>query len=65
MTEKDHPEIIRHAQSSRSAFAIADYLSIEQLAIDLAVIPGAGIAGIEVFPITETEEHSDFKIGAN
>jgi hypothetical protein len=44
---------------SRSGVCIADYDSIEQLTMDLAVMPGAGIANIEVVPISgETElEH--------
>lgn len=40
----------------RSGVCIADYDSIEQLTLDLAVMPGAGIANIEVVPISgETE----------
>ena len=37
-----------------SGLCIADYDSIEQLSIDLAIMPGAGIAEIEVIPLSET-----------
>lgn len=43
-------------QSPRSAICIADYDSIEQLAIDLAIMPGAGISNVEVAPISEEME---------
>lgn len=45
-----------HLQSPRSAICIADYDSIEQLAIDLAIMPGAGISNVEVVPISEEME---------
>jgi len=46
-------------RSPRSAICIADYESIEQLAIDLATMPGAGISNVEVVPISEErlDEH--------
>jgi hypothetical protein len=37
----------------RSAICIADRESIEQLAIDLAIMPGASISNVEVVPISE------------
>jgi hypothetical protein len=48
---------INHAQSPRSAFCIAEYEAIEQLAIDLSIMPGAGISNVEVVPISEEVEH--------
>ncbi len=44
-----------HAQSPRSAVCIAEYDSIEQLAIDLSIMPGAGISNVEVAPSSEME----------
>jgi len=44
------------AQSPKSAICIADYDSIQQFAIDLAIMPGAGISNIEVVPISEVRE---------
>ena len=44
------------AQLPKSAICIADYDSIQQLAIDLAIMPGAGISNIEAVPISEVEE---------
>lgn len=38
---------------ARSALCIADFDSIEQLTIDLAIMPGAGISSVEVVPISE------------
>lgn len=43
-------------KSPKSAICIADYDSIEQLAFDLAVLPGAGIASVEVVPLSEEPE---------
>jgi len=40
----------------KSAVCIADYDSIEQLSIDLAIMPGAGISNVEVVPISEEVE---------
>lgn len=40
-------------QSPRSAIYIADYESIEQLALDLAIMPGAGIYNVEIVTISE------------
>jgi hypothetical protein len=45
-----------HAQSPRTALCIAEYESIEQLAIDLSIMPGAGISSVEVVPISEEME---------
>jgi hypothetical protein len=36
-----------------SAICVADYESIEQLALDLSIMPGAGIASIEVVPLPD------------
>lgn len=43
-------------QTPRTVICITDYESIEQLAADLAVMPGAGISNVEVFPVSESEE---------
>ena len=43
-------------QSPRAAICIADYESIDQLAIAVAIMPGAGISNIEVVPISEDTE---------
>jgi hypothetical protein len=40
-----------HLVKAREAICIADYESVEQLAIDLAIMPGAGISGVELIPI--------------
>ena len=45
-----------HAQYPRSAICITDYDSIEQLSIDLSIMPGAGISNIEVLPLSEEVE---------
>ena len=39
--------------SVRSALCIADFDSIEQLTMDLAIMPGAGISSVEVVPVSE------------
>jgi hypothetical protein len=44
------------AQLPKSAICIADYDSIQQLAIDLAIMPGAGISNVEVIPVSEEME---------
>jgi hypothetical protein len=44
------------AQSPKSAICIADYDSIQQFAIDLAIMPGAGISNIEVIPLSDEIE---------
>jgi len=41
---------------ARSAVGIANYESVEQLAIDLAIMPGAGISNVEVVPIPQETE---------
>jgi len=41
----------------RAGLCIAEYDSIEQLAIDLSVMPGAGIGNIEVVPVVEQPEN--------
>lgn len=39
-----------------SALCIAEYESIEQLAFDLSIMPGAGISNVEISPVpVETE----------
>jgi hypothetical protein len=43
--------------SRKTALCIADYDSIEQFTIDLAIMPGAGISAVEVVPI---QEETDF-----
>ncbi len=44
------------AQVPRSGICITDYDSVQQLAIDLAVKPDAGIANMEMFPAHEKAE---------
>lgn len=57
LTEKtDSPKTVRTLRP-RSAICVADYESIEQSAIDLAIMPGAGISNVEVVPISEETEH--------
>lgn len=51
-------EGISRLQPPRSAICIADYESIEQLAIDLAIMPGAGISQVEVVPLSEETENA-------
>jgi hypothetical protein len=38
---------------AKEAICIADYESVEQITIDLAIMPGAGISAVEVYPISE------------
>ncbi|MFH1031320.1 MAG: hypothetical protein V1767_01935 [Chloroflexota bacterium] len=45
-------------QPPRSAICIADYESIEQLAIDLAIMPGAGISQIDVVPLSDETDNA-------
>ncbi len=42
-----------HLIPPRSAVCIVENKSIEELAIDLATMPGAGISNVEVRPISE------------
>ena len=49
---------IAQAQSPRSAICIAEYESIEQLSLDLSIMPGAGIFNVEVLPVIEESETS-------
>jgi hypothetical protein len=42
-----------------SAVCVTDYDSIQQLAIDISIMPGAGIAGIEVMPVPEDAEDNE------
>jgi hypothetical protein len=51
------PGKANHVPSVRSAVCIADYESIEQLTIDLTIMPGAGISSVEVVPIHEKNEN--------
>jgi hypothetical protein len=55
--KKNGPEGAVNTKSTKTAFCIADYESIEQLTTDLAIMPGAGIATVEVVAITEEVEH--------
>ena len=55
----------RHTPSSRSAICIADYESVEQLALDLSIMPGAGISNVEVVPILEKIGHQRRKKNEN
>ena len=47
------PQTTTRRQSARSAMCLADYDSVEQLALDLAIMPGAGLSAVEVVPVTE------------
>jgi hypothetical protein len=49
-------------QSSKSAICIADYDSVEQLAVDLSIMPGAGISNVEVLSVAEeiAVPHAEF-----
>jgi hypothetical protein len=38
---------------SKSGICITDYDSIEQLTMDLTIMPGAGISNVEVVPLSE------------
>jgi hypothetical protein len=51
-------------KTARSAMCIADYESIEQLAIDLSIMPGAGISEVEVLPVAETNTTSTVPLQA-
>ncbi|MBN2239977.1 MAG: hypothetical protein JW712_09385 [Dehalococcoidales bacterium] len=44
----------------RSAVCVTDYDSIQQLAIDISIMPGAGIAGIEVVPVSELDMETNY-----
>ncbi len=37
----------------RAAVGIADYDSVQQLSIDISIMPGSGISNVEVVPIEE------------
>lgn len=56
MESENALEKTTRVQSPKSAICIADYDSIEQLAMDLAIMPGAGISNVEVVPISEEIE---------
>jgi hypothetical protein len=43
--------------SPRAAMCITEYDSVQQLSIDLSIMPGAGISNVEVIPISEAREH--------
>jgi hypothetical protein len=45
-----------HIPSVRSAVCLADYESIEQLTIDLSIMPGAGISSVEVVSISQEND---------
>jgi hypothetical protein len=51
--EETHQKRVAHLKLPKSAICITDYESIEQLAIDLAIMPGAGISNVEVIPLAE------------
>jgi hypothetical protein len=42
---------IRNPKLSKSMVFIADCQSVKQLTTDLATLPGAGIANLEIFPV--------------
>lgn len=53
LREKEGSKSMIQIQGPRSGICIADYESIEQLTIDLVIMPGAGISNVEVMPISE------------
>ena len=42
----------------KSGICVTDYDSVEQLSIDLAVMPGAGISNVEIIPVVEEFTHT-------
>jgi len=50
-------EEVRDNELPRSALCITDYESIEQLTIDLSIMPGAGISNVEVLPVYQKMEN--------
>lgn len=52
-SENASPKETTRLHSPKSAICIADYESIDQLTMDLAVMPGAGISNIEIVPIPD------------
>ena len=51
--ETGSPSRNTSTQSAKCGICIADYDSIEQLTTDLAIMPGAGISNVQVFPFSE------------
>ena len=43
-------------RTSTAALCITDYESMEQLTLDLAIMPSAGISNVEIVPINEDTE---------
>ncbi len=65
LQEKESPKRMVHIQGPRSGICIADYESIEQLTIDLAIMPGAGISNVEVMPISEEPDYLQRSLDSN
>ncbi|MFA5309781.1 MAG: hypothetical protein WC370_09915 [Dehalococcoidales bacterium] len=49
-------------QSPGYGICLADYASIEQLSLDLAIMPGAGISSVEVVPLAPGMESPSLEI---
>ena len=43
----------------KAAVCVAEFDSIQQLGLDLAIMPGAGISNVEVVPVTENPENEE------
>lgn len=59
-TETGDPPGKTTAQFAKSGICVADYDSIEQLTADLAIMPGAGISNVQIFPLSEHEDVEPF-----
>ena len=53
LEEGESPSGSDGPQKSRSGICVAEYDSVEQISIDLSIMPGAGISNIEVVPISD------------
>ena len=56
---ESEPSVDFYNSCIKSAVCLTDYDTIHQLAIDLSIMPGAGIAGIEVLPVPEETENTE------
>ena len=50
-----------HPPRVKNAMCIADYDSVEQITIDLSIMPGAGISGVEIHPICKTDSLEEYQ----
>ena len=56
-TNNSNSGMVRNGLLPKSVIFIADCKSVEQLASDLARLPGAGISCLEIFPVPELVEY--------